>query len=340
MAFFNCRITSKETAINFLIRLEQKANEARNYEIKISEHRFLTVLLNNMKHHSFYKERIAAILTNFELNPTSLSQPWIENKFYSIDEERLTSFRSRLTDSARYTNSSNRSSISRNTPSQSNRRTSRIRCKYCYSAGHTDTSCQDKSRKRPPSVPIWISNLTCAKCKKKGRMAINCPPKYDNKIIKRKNTTPRPPKEKAAHTTEFAGAVHVYKNTNHSYSLPHSIPPKNMHSHYHAKHNTQRHSKKIPTNLLSTNLQYKIKTLFTTNYGYYTKKPFLQSLYRIHSKHTNTSLTHRNNYRHLVSYLHNKINSLNHTDALTILWCLSKMMVHQKHKRYNKTPCQ
>ena len=60
MAFFNCNITPEETAINFLTRLGQKSNEVRNYDIKISEHRFLTVLLNNMKHHRFYNERIAA----------------------------------------------------------------------------------------------------------------------------------------------------------------------------------------------------------------------------------------------------------------------------------------
>ena len=37
MAFINCRISHEETAINFLTRLEQKANEARNYDMKISE---------------------------------------------------------------------------------------------------------------------------------------------------------------------------------------------------------------------------------------------------------------------------------------------------------------
>ena len=49
----------EETAFNFLKRLEQKANEARNYDIRISERKFLWVLLNNMKHHKYYKERIA-----------------------------------------------------------------------------------------------------------------------------------------------------------------------------------------------------------------------------------------------------------------------------------------
>ena len=36
MAFHNCRISHEETAINFLTRLEQKANEARNFDVKIS----------------------------------------------------------------------------------------------------------------------------------------------------------------------------------------------------------------------------------------------------------------------------------------------------------------
>ena len=37
LAFVNCRISREETDINFLTRLEQKVNEARNYDMKISE---------------------------------------------------------------------------------------------------------------------------------------------------------------------------------------------------------------------------------------------------------------------------------------------------------------
>ena len=32
--FLSCKMTFEETAINFLTRLEQKANEARNYDIR------------------------------------------------------------------------------------------------------------------------------------------------------------------------------------------------------------------------------------------------------------------------------------------------------------------
>ena len=59
----NCRISNDETAINFLIRLEQKANEARNFDIKISERKFIWTLLNNMKFHRYYKERIASFIS-------------------------------------------------------------------------------------------------------------------------------------------------------------------------------------------------------------------------------------------------------------------------------------
>ena len=42
-----------------------------------------------MKHHRYYKERIASFPTNFELNPKSITQRWLENKFYSLDDEKM-----------------------------------------------------------------------------------------------------------------------------------------------------------------------------------------------------------------------------------------------------------
>ena len=57
-------------------------------------------------------------------------------------------------------------------------------------------------------MPEWIYKATCAKCKKKGHLAFNCPPEYGNKIVKSnkfpKKKEPRKP-ESAAHVTEFAG---------------------------------------------------------------------------------------------------------------------------------------
>ena len=109
MAFLKWKITQEETAINFLARLEQKVNEARNYDIKISEKRFICTLLNNMKYHRHYKERIASFLTAFELNTSSITHKWIENEFYSLDEERMSYNRQRIfRESARFTTSNSK----------------------------------------------------------------------------------------------------------------------------------------------------------------------------------------------------------------------------------------
>ena len=43
-----------------------------------------------------------------------------------------------------------------------------IRCKYCYRTEHIDLVCPHKRRKKPLSVPLWVSNARCMKCKKKG----------------------------------------------------------------------------------------------------------------------------------------------------------------------------
>ena len=68
LAFIICRISHEETAINFLTKLEHQANEARNYNTKISDKEFIWVLLNNIKCHRYDKERIASFFTTFEIN--------------------------------------------------------------------------------------------------------------------------------------------------------------------------------------------------------------------------------------------------------------------------------
>ena len=45
-------------------------------------------------------------------------------------------------------------------------------------------------QKRPPSMPEWISKMTCAKCIKKGHFAFNYPPNYNNKVRKIQQKTP------------------------------------------------------------------------------------------------------------------------------------------------------
>ena len=61
---------------------------------------------------------------------------------------------------------------------------SKIRFKYCYRVGHTDAIYRDKEDKRPPSMPKWAKHTTCMKCKKKGLLTFNCPPKYNCKVRK------------------------------------------------------------------------------------------------------------------------------------------------------------
>ena len=50
-------------------------------------------------------------LTTFELNSNSITQRWIENEFYSLDEKRIMSFRNRLKENARFSISRTRINI-------------------------------------------------------------------------------------------------------------------------------------------------------------------------------------------------------------------------------------
>ena len=79
----------------------------------------------------------------------------------------------------------------------------------------------------------WVSKVICSKCKKKGHLAFNCPPKYDNKCIRSRS---RPKiqsanNESVAYTsTEFAGAAtnfvpnNQYQNHMSIYPHQHKIP--------------------------------------------------------------------------------------------------------------------
>ena len=69
-----------------------------------------------MKHHKYYKERIASFLTNFELNPNSITQRWLENKFYSLDDEKMHISCQRIhRESARFVQPSNNIEQNKNT---------------------------------------------------------------------------------------------------------------------------------------------------------------------------------------------------------------------------------
>ena len=137
-------------------------------------------------------------------------------------------------------------------------------------------------------------------------MAFNCPPKYDNKIIKRKDTTARPPEERAALTTEFAGALRTSKNFGHSHFLTLPTPSTNKQNCHHHQLKNIHHSQKN-THISSRHLSHTIKALFTTNYQYHTKKQFLQSLHKTYPNSTRPYQKHKNSYQSLISYLHKRI---------------------------------
>ena len=64
--------------------------------------------------------------------------------------------------------------------------------------------------KQPPSMPDWVSKAICRKCKKKGHLSFNYPPKHDNKPFKSKYPNKRNSvhfKESAACVSQFAGSL-------------------------------------------------------------------------------------------------------------------------------------
>ena len=102
----------------------------------------------------------------------------------------------------------------------------KIRCKYCYRVRHTDASYRDKQHKRPPSMYQWAEHSTCMKCKKKGHLAFNYPPKYNCKVRKppmgknksyNKNNSKTQKEESAALVKEFAGMVIIKTITGTTY---------------------------------------------------------------------------------------------------------------------------
>ena len=106
-----------------------------------------------MKHHKFYRNIIAALVTAYELDNDTFNEKWLEHKFYALDEERLLKFKGRI----------NRYEARLVQPYQNNKdkhkQFMKTRCKYCSRPGHTDPECRDKENKRPQSMPDWVSKI-------------------------------------------------------------------------------------------------------------------------------------------------------------------------------------
>ena len=110
-------------------------------------------------------------------------------------------------------------------------------------------------------MPEWISKATCLRCKKKGYLAFNCPPKYSCKVIKTntgKNNmgfklsanNVKDCTDDTRRVTEFAGMVYTSK--------PHINKPscsnKHQKGYYH-------HGKKI-INICYTSTNHKREVKF------------------------------------------------------------------------------
>ena len=272
-----------------------------------------------MKFNKHYKERIASFLTAFELNPSSISQKWIENKFYSMDEERMTYNRIRsFRESARFTTSNPRQNNMQNSKTRPPHKKI-IRCKYCYRSGHFDSKCPDKANKRPPSMPEWISKATCLRCKKKGHLAFNCPPKYNCKIIKANSknhndgnrinaNNVKDCADEPAKLTEFAGMA----TTNKLYK----IRRPNLHTH---SRNFQQH-------------RYRINNLCNDTSFHKQREKF------------NDLLFTKSRCFGLQNLLTKEIHKLPNYDKISILWLLCAMNKQRnkqkfhRNKRFHRNP--
>ena len=81
-------------------------------------------------------------------------------------------------------------------------------------------NCRQKAMKRSPSMPEWVSKAECKKCKKKGHLSFDCPPKYDNKPLKHNNEQrySKLINRESANVCEFAGMTNSYDPPSWTYS--------------------------------------------------------------------------------------------------------------------------
>ena len=109
---------------------------------------------------------------NHRVNPSSISQRLIENKFDSMDEERIHMLRNRfIKENARMSFSDMNSipSTHNNLKYSPQKRGSKsLRCKYCYNIGQTESNCRKKEMKQPLSMPDWVAKQSVGNSRKRG----------------------------------------------------------------------------------------------------------------------------------------------------------------------------
>ena len=261
---------------------------------------------------------MAALLTTFELNPSTITQRWIENKFYSLDEERISNFRNRIRESARFSNTQVKNNNNEKLIHNDNNTT--MRCKYCHRVGHTDLNCRDKKLKRPPSMPDWVVRAKCRKCMKSGHLTFNCPPKYKCKVrrfdSKGKTDTSVSMERAAKATDEFAG------NTYHIQKCDVRDGYKHTSRNHYPKKNNQSYADD-QWNLSKSFLHHKIRNLRLSRqkHNYNTKKQFYKFL-----MHPSIPL---------LKLLSNELRRLNQFDLITILWLICKLRNENAKSSYS-----
>ena len=61
-----------------------------------------------MNYHRYYKERLVSFLITFESNSNSFTSRWIENKFDSLDGERIMSCENKFRENNRFSSIKNK----------------------------------------------------------------------------------------------------------------------------------------------------------------------------------------------------------------------------------------
>ena len=198
--------------------------------------------------------------------------------------------------------------------SSSSSRVQIIRCKYYYRIGHHDSQCKQKEAKRPPYMPDWVSKATCRKCKKKGHLAFNCPPKYENNPYKSKNDVRNRKEhisETAANVTEFAG------------SATHYVPNLRILPTYKSPSFAYRHHLKIMRRICKQN-------------PHSANRKFQKIMQHLHNNDPRFNLYKKQ----IISFFMSHFNRMSQENLITIIWVLSHLhsTFLYKNYHYKRTP--
>ena len=224
-------------------------------------------------------------------------------------------------------------------------------------------------------MPDWVSKAECKRCKKKGRLSLNCPPRYDNKPFKSKNEQRynKYNNKETANVCEFAGmASHHFphcwtcsnqqtkdqKSRHHEYQPNHNISLNNIQDIYLSRLNQQKSRQHI-----RENCQYKknhigdstnkfSSQLYNKFYSYKYHKREISKICNTHStipshkfkklmRHFHKKDPNFSTYKKsIISFFMASFDKINQNDLISILWLFCHLHSSKKfslHKRrFNK----